>query len=81
VIFIFQQTPACKPTFASAPNLITPKVAPNAPLSMVRHPRQGELAVSLSGSPLIVSSTLHEQNANVNLRLADGRVCTFWYTV
>ncbi|KDR17589.1 borealin [Zootermopsis nevadensis] len=68
------KTPACKSTFASAPSLITPKVAPNAPLSMVRHPRQGELAVSLSGSPLIVSSTLHEQNANVNLRLANGTV-------
>lgn len=77
--FVFQQTPAIKSTFASAPNLITPKVAPNAPLSMVRHPRQGELAVSLSGSPLMVTSTLREQKANVNLRLADGRVCIFWH--
>lgn len=68
------KTPAIKSTFASAPSLITPKVVPNAPLSMVRHPRQGELAVSLSGSPLMVTSTLREQNANVNLRLADGRV-------
>lgn len=76
--FVFQQTPAIKSTFASAPSLITPKVVPNAPLSMVRHPRQGELAVSLSGSPLMVTSTLCEQNANVNLRLADGRVRMFW---
>ncbi|XP_023715215.1 borealin [Cryptotermes secundus] len=68
------KTPAIKSNFASAPSLITPKVVPNAPLSMVRYPRQGELAVSLSGSPLMVSSTLCEQNANVNLRLADGRV-------
>jgi borealin len=79
VAFVFRQTPAIKSKFASAPSLITPKVAPNAPLSMVRHPRQGELAVSLSGSPLMVTSTLCEQNANVNLRLADGRVCIFWH--
>jgi hypothetical protein len=79
VTFVFQQTPAIKSTFASAPSLITPKVFPNAPLSMVRHPRQGELAVSLSGSPLMVTSTLCERNANVNVRLADGRVCIFWY--
>ncbi|XP_069683937.1 borealin-like [Periplaneta americana] len=55
-------------------SLITPKVAPNAPLSILRHPRQGELAVSLSGSPLIVTSMLAEQRANVNVPLPDGRV-------
>jgi hypothetical protein len=80
VTFIFQQTPAIKANFASTPSLIMPKVAPNTSLSVVRHPGQRELALSLSGSPLIVSSTLHEQNANVN-RLADGRVSTFWYII
>ena len=71
----FQQTPAVKSTFASAPSLITPKVQPNVPLSVVRHPRQGELAFSTSGSPLVVTSTAYEQTANLNIRLADGRVC------
>jgi borealin len=68
------QTPALKSTFASAPSLITPKVQPDVPLSMLRHPRQGELAFSTSGSPLVVTSSVYEQRANVNLRLADGRV-------
>ncbi|GFG40605.1 hypothetical protein Cfor_06642, partial [Coptotermes formosanus] len=70
----FQQTPAFKSTFSSAPSLITPKVKPNVPLCVVRHPRQGELAFSTSGSPLVVTSTVYEQKANVNLCLADGRV-------
>jgi borealin len=68
------RTLALKSTFTSAPSLINPKVQPDAPLSMVWHPRQGELAFSMSGSPLVVTSTVYEQRANVNLRLADERV-------
>jgi len=68
------QNPALKSKFASAPSLITPKVQTDVPLSMLRHPHQGELVFSTSGSPLEVTSSVSEQRANVNLRLADGRV-------
>jgi hypothetical protein len=67
-------TSALKSTFASPPSLITPKVQPGVPLSMLRHPRQGELVFSMSGSPLVVTSTVCEERPNLNLRLSDGRV-------
>ena len=71
---VIYRTPALKSTFASAPSLINPKVRPYLPLSMLQHSRQRELTFSMSGSPLVVTSTVYERRENVNLRLSDGRV-------
>ncbi|XP_065201160.1 borealin [Planococcus citri] len=54
--------------------LVTPKVNPNIPLSVLRRPRQGEFAMSISGSPLMVSSVTYDDVVSVNVPLPDGRV-------
>ncbi|XP_046738179.1 borealin [Diprion similis] len=54
--------------------LVTPKVKPNTPLSVMRRPRQGEMALSMQGSPLLVTSVVNENVANVNVPLENGRV-------
>jgi len=72
------QTTAVKSTFASAPSLINPKVQPDGSVYMLRFPHQGELAFSMSGSPLLVTSAAYEQRANLNLPLADGRVVSIF---
>lgn len=55
-------------------NTITPKINPNMALTMLRHPRQGEIGISINGSPLLVS-TIHNQDlANVNIPLENGNV-------
>lgn len=59
----------------SATHTITPKVDFSKPLSVRRRPKQGELAVSLTGSPLCVSSVTHDTFASVNVPLPDGKVC------
>ncbi|GLV36375.1 borealin-related [Carabus blaptoides fortunei] len=53
---------------------VTPKVKPNTPLAYLRHPKQGEMAISMQGSPLLVSSVTSETCANVNIPLGDGRI-------
>lgn len=53
---------------------VTPKVNPNIPLSVLRRPRQGEFAMSISGSPLMVSSVTYDEMASVSVPLPDGRV-------
>lgn len=55
---------------------ITPKVNMNRPLSVLRHARIGEQAVSMSGSPLMVSSVPREDIPTVSVPLHDGRVVT-----
>ncbi|RZF43273.1 hypothetical protein LSTR_LSTR001534 [Laodelphax striatellus] len=54
---------------------ITPKFNVNMPVSVLRHPRLGEQAVSLSGSPLHVTIPA-DNNPTVNVPLSDGKVMT-----
>ncbi|CAB3229326.1 unnamed protein product [Arctia plantaginis] len=54
---------------------ITPKVTPHTPLTVLRQPRQGEMVVSMSGSPVMVPScyTMQpDEMANCNILLQDG---------
>ncbi|XP_053618351.1 uncharacterized protein LOC128679887 isoform X2 [Plodia interpunctella] len=54
---------------------ITPKVNPQTPLTILRQPRQGEMVVSMSGSPVMVPSVYTmqpEEKANCNILLQDG---------
>ncbi|XP_075210701.1 borealin-related [Lycorma delicatula] len=55
---------------------ITPKVNMNKPLTVIRHARIGEQAVSMSGSPLMLSSVPREDVATVSVPLQDGRIAT-----
>lgn len=54
--------------------LITPKIKPNTPLNVLRRPRQGEMVLSMQGSPLLVSAIVREDTANINVPLANGNV-------
>lgn len=47
---------------------------PNTPQVVLRRPKQGEMAVSMQGSPLLVSGVVNDNVANVNIPLADGRM-------
>lgn len=47
---------------------------PNAPQVILRRPLQGEVAVSMQGSPLMVGPVIGDQNPNINIPLLDGRV-------
>ncbi|KAL0861264.1 hypothetical protein ABMA27_008825 [Loxostege sticticalis] len=54
---------------------ITPKVTPQTPLTVLRQPRQGEMVVSMSGSPVMVPTCYAlqpEEKANCNILLQDG---------
>lgn len=55
-------------------SLVTPKVKPNTPLNMLRRPREGEMALSMQGSPLLVSAIAQDRTANVNVPLHNGNV-------
>ncbi|XP_011168321.2 borealin [Solenopsis invicta] len=55
-------------------NVVTPKVKPNTPLNVLRRPRQGEMVLSMQGSPLLVSAVVEEKTANINVPLANGNV-------
>lgn len=68
------KTPA---TLKPPPNMydvVTPKIKPNTPLNVLRRPRQGEMVLSMKGSPLLVSAVVEEKTANINVPLADGNV-------
>lgn len=51
----------------------------STPFSMMRRPQVGELAMSMSGSPLMVGAIPSDDIPTVNVPLQDGRVifCTF----
>ncbi|GJQ79867.1 putative cell division cycle-associated protein 8 [Trypoxylus dichotomus] len=51
---------------------VTPKVKPNTPQVILRRPKEGEMAISMQGSPLMVN-TIVSREANVNIPLEDGR--------
>lgn len=67
------QTPMRKP-LDNAYGMVTPKVKPNTPLNVLRRPRQGEMVLSMQGSPLLVSAVVEEKTANINVPLANGNV-------
>lgn len=45
---------------------------PNTPQVLLRRPKAGEVAVSMQGSPLLVSGVISDDVPNVNIPLADG---------
>lgn len=53
---------------------VTPKIKPNTPLNVLRRPRQGEMVLSMQGSPLLVSAIVQEDIANINVPLSNGNV-------
>lgn len=53
---------------------VTPKIKPNTPLNVLRRPRQGEMVLSMQGSPLLVSAVVKEDTANINVPLRNGNV-------
>ncbi|KAB0799343.1 hypothetical protein PPYR_07223 [Photinus pyralis] len=55
--------------------MITPKVKPNTPQVVLRRPKQGEIALSMQGSPLMVDHIVSHAKPSVNIPLLDGRVC------
>ncbi|KAK7595523.1 hypothetical protein V9T40_013348 [Parthenolecanium corni] len=54
--------------------MVTPKINPNQPVSVLRRPKQGEFAMSLTGSPLMVSNVVSDSMVSVSIPLPDGRV-------
>ncbi|KAJ2938909.1 hypothetical protein O0L34_g17720 [Tuta absoluta] len=69
------RTPAYNKNATTAYPAITPKVAPHTPLTVLRQPRQGEMVVSMTGSPVMVptySTMNQDQKANCNILLNDG---------
>ncbi|XP_063979315.1 uncharacterized protein LOC135163645 [Diachasmimorpha longicaudata] len=55
-------------------NPVTPKIKPNTPLNILRRPREGEMVLSMQGSPILVSSIVKERTANINVPLGDGNI-------
>lgn len=68
------KTPAVPRPLANAYDLVTPKIKPNTPLNVLRRPRQGEMVLSMQGSPLLVSAVIEEKTANVNVPLSNGNM-------
>lgn len=68
------QTPAMLKFPDNTYNVVTPKVKPNTPLNVLRRPRQGEMVLSMQGSPLLVSAVVEEKTANINVPLSNGNV-------
>ena len=68
------KTPALLKPSRHEYGLVTPKIKPNTPLNVLRRPRQGEMALSMQGSPLLVSAVIQEDTANINVPLRNGNV-------
>lgn len=68
------KTPAQLKPSANEFGPVTPKVKPNTPMSILRRPREGEMVLSMQGSPLLVSAVVQERSANVNVPLNNGDV-------
>ncbi|XP_018394007.1 PREDICTED: borealin [Cyphomyrmex costatus] len=67
-------TPAMSKPLNNVYGVVTPKVKPNTPLNVLRRPRQGEMVLSMQGSPLLVSAVVEEKTANINVPLSNGNV-------
>lgn len=68
------KTPAASKLLKNEYNLITPKVKPNTPLNVLRRPREGEMVLSMQGSPLLVSAIVPDKTANINVPLSNGNI-------
>ncbi|KAJ9592072.1 hypothetical protein L9F63_001381 [Diploptera punctata] len=55
-----------------------PQHASYAPLSVARYPQQGEVAISLQGSPLMVAPLPQNYRANACISLPDGKVMSIF---
>ncbi|XP_015117049.1 borealin [Diachasma alloeum] len=55
-------------------NPVTPKIKPNTPLNILRRPREGEMVLSMQGSPILVSGIVKERTANINVPLGNGNI-------
>ncbi|XP_050521156.1 borealin [Daktulosphaira vitifoliae] len=67
------KTPVNRPPIPTSAT-VTPKVNMNEPISVMRRPNQGEVALSMTGSPLMVSSVSRDDMATVSVPLANGNV-------
>lgn len=70
---ILFQTPVNRPPIPASAT-VTPKVNMNEPISMMRRPNQGEVALSMTGSPLMVSAVSRDDMATISVPLANGNV-------
>lgn len=70
---MFFQTPINRPPLLASAT-VTPKVNMDEPITMMRRPNQGELALSMTGSPLMISSVSRDDMATVSVPLANGNV-------
>ncbi|XP_029177721.1 borealin [Nylanderia fulva] len=68
------KTPAPLKPHSTVYDVVTPKIVPNTPLNVLRRPRQGEMVLSMQGSPLLVSAIVEEKIANINVPLGNGNV-------
>ncbi|XP_050355958.1 borealin [Nymphalis io] len=69
------RTPAYSKNAAVTYPVITPKVTPHTPLTVLRQPRAGEMVLSMSGSPVMATSVCtmqSDERANCNIMLQDG---------
>uniref|UniRef100_A0A1B6M3L4 Borealin C-terminal domain-containing protein n=1 Tax=Graphocephala atropunctata TaxID=36148 RepID=A0A1B6M3L4_9HEMI len=53
---------------------ITPKIYNDNPITVMRRPLHGEVAISMDGSPLMVGPTLREDIPTVNVPLQNGKI-------
>ncbi|XP_018576837.1 uncharacterized protein LOC108915323 isoform X2 [Anoplophora glabripennis] len=70
------KTPMNKVTPPNTYGVVTPKCKPNTPQILLRRPKNGEVALSMQGSPLYTASVVTENMANINIPLLDGRLLT-----
>lgn len=65
------KTPTCKPVNNF---VITPKIRLNSAINILRKPKDGEMVFSTQGSPLLVSTTVNDRTANINVPLKNGNI-------
>jgi borealin len=65
------KTPSSKPINNF---VITPKVRLNSAINVLRKPKDGEMVFSTQGSPLLVSTTVNDRTANINVPLKNGNI-------
>lgn len=54
--------------------VITPKIRLNSAMNVLRKPKDGEMVFSTQGSPLMVSTTVSDRTANINVPLRNGHI-------
>ncbi|KAL7303678.1 hypothetical protein TKK_0003821 [Trichogramma kaykai] len=54
--------------------VITPKIRLNSAINVLRKPKDGEMVFSTQGSPLLVSTTVNDRTANINVPLRNGNI-------